>query len=63
MLIKLTDNGPGFEPVLIKEGYGLSLSRKRIELLNRNYGEELIRLQMESTKNGTLTILSFKNWL
>ncbi len=63
MVIKIADNGPGFETAHLKEGYGLSLSRKRIELLNREYGEELIKLHMESTSEGTLILLSFKNWL
>lgn len=63
LVIKITDNGPGFETTCLKEGYGLSLSRKRIELLNRDYGEELIRLQIESTNKGTSILLLFKNWL
>ena len=63
MVIQIADNGPGFETALLKEGYGLSLSRKRIELVNREYGEELIKLHMESTSEGTLILLSFKNWL
>jgi hypothetical protein len=63
MVVKISDNGPGFNNSSSGEGYGLSLSRKRIELLNRNYGEELIRLQLETTKEGTVIILSFKNWL
>jgi hypothetical protein len=63
MSITITDNGPGFNAGSLKEGYGLSLSRKRIELLNRDYGEELIELKMESTSNGTSILLSFKSWL
>jgi two-component system LytT family sensor kinase len=63
MLVKIADNGPGFDLDILKEGYGLSLSRKRIKLLNRDYGEELIRLQLESTNEGTAVLLSFKNWL
>ena len=64
MMVKIADNGPGFDVNgFFKEGYGLSLSRKRIELLNREYGEELIRLQLESTNEGSSILLSFKNWL
>lgn len=63
MMVNITDNGEGFDTFLLKEGYGLSLSKKRIELLNRNYGEELIRLKIESTDTGTVILLSFKNWL
>jgi two-component system LytT family sensor kinase len=63
MVVKIIDNGPGFDYGSIKEGYGMSLSRRRIELLNSNYGEELITLQVENTNEGTLIALSFKNWL
>jgi len=63
ILVKITDNGPGFEANTPKEGYGLSLSKKRIELLNRDYGEELIRLQLESSNEGASILLLFKNWL
>ncbi len=63
MLVKIADNGPGFNAATLQEGYGLSLSRKRISLQNREYGEELIGLQLNSTNEGTTIILSFKNWL
>lgn len=63
MLVKITDNGSGFKKDDFREGYGLSLSRKRLELINREYGEELIKLQIESTGKGTLVLLAFKNWL
>ncbi|HVW99402.1 MAG TPA: histidine kinase [Candidatus Babeliaceae bacterium] len=63
MMVRIADNGPGFDPVLINEGYGLSLSRRRIDALNRDYGEELIRLQLERSREEFIILLSFKNWL
>ncbi|WP_343703241.1 histidine kinase [Chitinophaga sp.] len=63
MLVKITDNGPGFDTAALQEGYGLSLSRKRISLQNREYGEELTGLQLDSTNKGATVIISFKNWL
>jgi two-component system, LytTR family, sensor kinase len=63
MVVKIIDNGPGFDYSALKEGFGMSLSRRRIELLNSNYGEELIALQVENANEGTLIVLSFKNWL
>lgn len=63
MLVRIADNGGGFDKMNFKEGYGLSLSKKRVELINGEYGEELIKLQVESTAKGTLILLSFKNWL
>lgn len=63
MIVKIIDNGPGFDSSSLKEGYGMSLSKRRIELLNSNYGAELIALQVENTNEGTMVQLSFKNWL
>ncbi|MBZ4188883.1 sensor histidine kinase [Niabella beijingensis] len=63
MMIEIIDNGPGFGTGGFKEGYGLGLSRKRIRLLNRDYGEALISLQIESSIEGTSILLVFKNWL
>lgn len=63
MIVEITDNGGGFDEKDHKEGYGLSLSRKRIELMNDDYGEELVKLQIKSTGEGTLILLVFKNWL
>lgn len=63
MKITISDDGKGFDPSLIKEGYGLSLSKKRIALLNRKYGEELITFKIETKQMRTSVILIFKNWL
>ncbi|MGN6294545.1 MAG: sensor histidine kinase [Chitinophagaceae bacterium] len=63
MLVRITDNGGGFDKTDFKEGYGLSLSKSRIELINGEYGEELIKLQIESTGSGASILLFFKNWL
>jgi LytS/YehU family sensor histidine kinase len=62
LLITLSDNGSGFDTNHFKEGYGLSLSKKRIDLLNDEYGAELIKLQIESNSKGTSVLLLFKNW-
>lgn len=63
MLVEITDNGAGFNTNNFKQGYGVNLSKKRIELINAEYGEELITLQIESNSAGTSVLLSFKNWL
>lgn len=63
MLVKIADNGPGFDTGALEEGYGLSLSRKRISLQNGEYGEELIGLRLDSSNEGATIIISFKNWL
>ena len=64
MVIAIADNGSGFNPAALKEGNGLKLSKKRIALLNKGYGEDLIELTIESSENvGTQILISFKNWL
>lgn len=63
MLIDICDNGTGFDAAVSRGGYGLELSRKRIALLNNEYGEELITLQVNSSGNGTSVLISFLKWL
>ncbi|MGX5819253.1 sensor histidine kinase [Chitinophaga lutea] len=63
VLIRIADNGPGFSAGALKEGYGLRLSKERIALLNREYGEELITLQVSGTTEGATVLLVFKNWI
>lgn len=63
LLVTITDNGPGFDTAAVQAGHGLRLSRQRIDLLNRGYGEELIALRMDSSGTGTSISLAFKNWL
>lgn len=64
MIIRISDNGPGFVPGKETAGYGLKLTRDRIALLNEIAGKEQIRMQVNSDAGkGTFIELIFKNWL
>jgi len=61
LLITIRDNGQGFDTGEQTTGKGLSLTHERIKLLNKQ--KYPITMQMTSGKNGTVVILTFKNWL
>jgi hypothetical protein len=64
MVIRIGDNGPGFESGKETTGYGLKLTRDRIALLNEMAGTEQIQMQVNSVSGkGTTIELLFKNWL
>lgn len=63
MLVSIEDNGAGFNVSSCKEGHGLALSKRRVKLLNREYKEEMIQLQIESNNLGTKISITFLNWL
>lgn len=60
----LSDNGRGFDTAEETKGYGLKLTRERIELLNNKLTNQQIYLSIKSNKNsGTHFLLTFENWL
>jgi two-component system LytT family sensor kinase len=64
MLVRISDNGPGFDAVQKQPGYGLKLTRDRIRLLNDMSATTPIILNIISTPGKGATIeLLFKNWL
>ncbi|MGB8194267.1 MAG: histidine kinase [Chitinophagaceae bacterium] len=62
LLVFITDNGKGFNTAA-REGYGLKLTRDRINLLNRTLKDQTIELNIESPAQGTKVCVTFKNWL
>ena len=64
MVVRISDNGPGFDAVQKQPGYGLKLTRDRIRLLNDMSATTPIILNIISTPGKGATIeLLFKNWL
>ncbi len=62
--ITIQDNGIGFQLNTERKGFGLELTKKRIELLNKTLKKQPVTLDIESLKNtGTTVHLTFKNWL
>ena len=60
----VSDNGSGFDTSEGTKGYGLKLTKERIELLNNKSTNQQICLSIKSDKNfGTNFLLTFENWL
>jgi len=59
--IDIKDNGKGFNENT-KDGFGLKLTKDRIQLLNQNNKTQPIILAL-TTNNGTTVHLTFENWL
>ena len=64
LVITIKDNGIGWNTTINAEGHGLSLVRKRIELLNEKIADMPISTMVVAAPNeGTSTIFTFKNWI
>jgi hypothetical protein len=63
MLVVISDNGKGFNPVEVTTGYGMKLTRDRIVLLNKLLKGQFIELSINSSDKETVAYLIFKNWL
>lgn len=60
MLIRIKDNGQGFDVSKNYPGFGRRLVQQRIDILHQNYQ---ISSRTESSEKGTIVDVSFKNWL
>jgi two-component system LytT family sensor kinase len=63
LVLKISDNGKGFNVDENYEGLGLKLCRKRIDLLNQLYPECSLVLLINSNESGTIVNITLKNWL
>ena len=63
VIIEIEDNGKGFDTSSIAKGMGISLTEKRIELLNSVYKPALIHLQKKSGDKGTIITIILENWI
>lgn len=61
--LTISDNGKGFDASKSYEGLGLTLSKNRINLLNRIYKENQLILDINSNQLGTAVTLTLKDWL
>jgi two-component system, LytTR family, sensor kinase len=63
LVITITDNGKGFQPDVLKEGYGLKITRERIKILNDHFDGRVIKLSMNNNhEHGAAIQLQFKNY-
>jgi two-component system LytT family sensor kinase len=63
LILKIMDNGVGFDPEKSYEGLGLQLSRNRISLLNTIYNSTPLILTMTSGSNQTEIKITLTQWL
>ncbi len=63
LILKVTDNGEGFETHKDYPGLGLQLSKNRISLLNTIYTETSFKLDMKSSEKGSEITITLNQWL
>ncbi len=64
LVIKICDNGIGLNHNIYKnKGFGIPLTNKRIEILNKIMKEKCIKFEITSSEEGTCSIFYFSNWL
>ena len=63
LVLKITDNGKGFDSAKTYNGLGLALSKNRISLLNTIYKETPFVLNIQSDTNGTTVTITLTQWL
>ncbi len=62
LTIKISDNGPGFDPLREPRGFGLKLTRQRMALINE-FNREKVQLDIQPGPSGTTIFIIFKNLL
>ncbi len=63
LILKIEDNGKGFDTSKTYDGLGFDLSTKRIALLNKIYKKDPILLNMESQLGKTTVSIILTKWL
>jgi sensor histidine kinase YesM len=63
IIVEIEDNGKGFDTSATKKGMGISLTEKRIELLNSANKPAFILLEKNSGDKGTVISIILENWL
>jgi hypothetical protein len=59
----IADDGKGFDVSASQSGFGIRLSRERLELLNTIYPDKPFSMEILSGNNGTSVTITLKNWL
>ncbi|MET0466786.1 MAG: histidine kinase [Chitinophagaceae bacterium] len=63
LVLSIADNGKGFDTTIDQTGFGIRLSKERLELLNTIYGDKPFSMEILSDTNGTIVTITLKNWL
>ncbi|WP_114790085.1 sensor histidine kinase [Niabella yanshanensis] len=63
LVLKVTDNGEGFDKESLVSGKGLELTKNRVSLSNTIYKNTPLSFDIEPTTAGTAATIILKNWL
>lgn len=63
LLLKVADNGQGFDVAKNYDGLGLKLSKNRISLLNAIYQQTPLNLAIAASEKGTTITITLTQWL
>jgi two-component system, LytTR family, sensor kinase len=64
LIAEIRDNGKGFNTEGVQNGFGLKLTKNRIDLLTQSNKEQPVQLLINSNESeGTVVYITFKNWL
>ena len=63
VMLEVLDNGKGMDTNQQSSGFGIKLSRKRIEILNRLYSQNQIELTLMDNHPGCKIQIILKDWL
>lgn len=63
LAVTVADNGKGFITTKATEGFGVKMTKDRIQLLNTTLQGQRIEFDLQSSDTGTTVHLLFKNWL
>jgi two-component system LytT family sensor kinase len=62
LILKVSDNGPGFKESESKIGLGLKLSEERIDLLNKLYPDQAFSIEIDRKMKGAGIIIKLTEW-
>lgn len=63
LILKIKDNGKGFDAINSYAGLGLKLSKNRMALLNTVYKSKPFVLDIQSDEKGTAITITLSQWL
>ena len=64
LIAEIKDNGKGFDTEGVQNGFGLKLTKSRMDLLTQSNKEQPVQLLINSNESeGTTAYITFKNWL
>lgn len=61
--MSVQDNGKGFNGLQPHDGFGIKLSREKIDLLNLLYPKNKFSLHMQSNETGALVLITIHDWI